>query len=145
MAIEIRTEILINASCEKIWLIIADFGNYRKWNPFITSITGNVKVGNKITVRIEPPGAKGSTFKPMVLSFIPNKELSWLGQLLFTGIFDGTHKLELIDNTNGTATFKQSEIFRGILVPFFKQQLENNTKLGFEEMNNKLKELAEQK
>jgi hypothetical protein len=40
-------------------------------------------------------------------------------------------------------TFKQSEIFKGILVPFFKKMIENNTKKGFEAMNQKLKELAE--
>ncbi|RYE17582.1 MAG: SRPBCC domain-containing protein, partial [Sphingobacteriaceae bacterium] len=30
-------------------------------------------------------------------------------------------------------------------VPFFKKQLENNTTMGFEGMNEKLKELAEKK
>jgi hypothetical protein len=47
-------------------------------------------------------------------------------------------------NGDGTTTFKQSENFKGILVPFFKKSLDNNTKKGFEEMNRKLKELAEQ-
>jgi len=145
MATEIKTEILISASPKKVWAILSDFNNYPNWNPFITSLTGDVKVGNKITVHIEPPGAKASTFKPKVLSYIPGKELSWLGQLLFTGIFDGAHSLELIDNANGTTTFKQSEKFSGILVPFLKEQLDNNTKKGFEAMNKKLKELAEAK
>ncbi len=36
------------------------------------------------------------------------------------------------------------EKFKGILVSLFKKQLDNNTKRGFEEMNKKLKELAEQ-
>jgi hypothetical protein len=102
-----------------------------------------VKVGNKITARIEPPEASGMTFKPKILTFETNKELSWIGHLLFTGIFDGKHKFELIDNGNGTTTFKQSENFKGILLPLLKKQLDNNTKKGFEEMNKKLKELAE--
>ena len=89
MATEIKTKILISASHEKVWAIVNDFGNYPNWNPFIISLTGDVKTGNKITVRIEPPGAKSSTFKPKVLSFKPGKEISWLEQLLFTGFSTG--------------------------------------------------------
>lgn len=145
MAKEIKTEILITATPERVWAILTNFDNYPNWNPFIKSIKGDVKVGNKITVRIEPPKAKGMTFKPNILTFETNKEFKWLGRLLFAGLFDGEHKFELIDNENGTTTFIQSEKFKGILVPLFKKQLDNNTKKGFEAMNLKLKELAELK
>jgi len=144
MAKEIKTEIIIHATPAKVWSILTNFDNYPNWNPFIKSIKGDVKVGNKITASIEAPESKRMTFKPKVLTFEVNKELSWLGHLLFTGIFDGEHKFELLDNGNGTTTFRQSEKFKGILVPFFKKQLDNNTRKGFEEMNYKLKELAEQ-
>jgi hypothetical protein len=143
MAKEIKTQILINASPEKVWSIFSNFEKYPTWNPFIKYIKGDVKVGNKIAMRIAPPKASEMTFKPRVLTFETNKELSWLGHLLFPGLFDGTHKFELIDNGNGTTTFRQSEKFKGILVPFFKKLLDVNTKNGFEEMNKKLKELAE--
>ncbi len=142
---EIKTEILINATPEKVWAILTDFENYPNWNPFIKLIKGEVKIGNKIIVKIEPPEAKGMTFKPKILTFKTNKELSWLGHLLFAGLFDGKHKFELIDNGDGTTTFRQSEKFKGVLVPLFKKQLDNNTKKGFEEMNRKLKEIAERK
>lgn len=145
MAKEIKTEILIKASPEKVWTVLVNFDDYPNWNPFIKSIKGEVKLGNRITIRIEPPGANGMTFKPKVLRFETNKELTWLGHLLFAGLFDGEHKFELIDNGNGTTTFRHSEKFEGILVPLFKKQLDNNTRKGFEEMNTKLKELAEQK
>jgi hypothetical protein len=143
MALEIKTEITITATPEKVWEILTNFNEYSNWNPFIKLIKGQVVVGKKIIARIEPPEAKEMTFKPKILTFVENKELSWLGHLLFPGLFDGKHKFELIDNGNGTTTFKQSEIFRGVLVPFFKKQLKNNTKNGFIEMNEKLKELAE--
>jgi hypothetical protein len=145
MALEIKTEITITATPEKVWEILTNFNEYPNWNPFIKLIKGQVVVGKKIIARIEPPEAKEMTFKPKILTFVENKELSWLGHLLFPGLFDGKHKFELVDNGNGTTTFKQSEIFRGVLVPFFKKQLKNNTKNGFIEMNEKLKELAENK
>ncbi|MDO5615923.1 MAG: SRPBCC domain-containing protein [Cruoricaptor ignavus] len=145
MAKEIKTEIAINATPAEVWTILTNFDDYPNWNPFIKSIKGNVKVGNKITARIEPPESKGMTFAPTILTFETNKELRWLGHLWFRGLFDGEHTFELIGNTNGTTTFIQSEKFTGILVPFFKKQIDNNTKKGFEAMNIKLKELAEQK
>ena len=143
MAKEIKTEITINASTDKVWKLLTEFDNYSIWNPFIKSINGDVKVGSKITVRIEPPGASGMTFKPIVMTYEPDNEFSWLGKLLFKGLFDGAHKFEIVDNKNGTTTFIQSETFTGILVPIFAKQLDNNTRKGFEEMNKKLKEMAE--
>lgn len=145
MAFELKTAITINSTPEKVWSILTDFGNYPKWNPFVTSLTGDVKVGNKIAVRIEPPGASVNNFKPTVTAFEPNKKLSWLGVFLFRGVFDGEHIFELTDNRNGTITFIQQENFTGLLVPFFKKMLDNNTRKGFEAFNNKLKELAENK
>ena len=94
-------------------------------------------------MQISPPKAKEMTFKPKILTFKKNRELSWLGHLLFPGLFDGKHKFELIENDDGTTTFIQSEKFRGVLVRFFKEQLNTNTRNGFMEMNEKLKELAE--
>ncbi|MEE9430710.1 MAG: SRPBCC domain-containing protein [Melioribacteraceae bacterium] len=143
MTIEINTEIIINATPEKVWKILTNFDEYPNWNPFIKSIKGQIVIGEKITVRIEPPEAKGMTFKPKILTLKKDRELSWLGHLSFAGLFDGNHKFELIKSKNGTTTFIQSEIFRGILVALFKKQLNKNTKNGFIEMNKKLKERAE--
>ncbi len=140
---ELKTEILINTSPEKIWTILVNFSEYPKWNPFIKFITGNGAIGKKIKVRMEPPGAAGMTFNPEVLVFEANKEFRWLGHLLFGGLFDGEHKFELIDNGNGTTTFIQSEKFKGILIPLFKKMININTKNGFEQMNQKIKYMAE--
>lgn len=140
MAKTIKTEIHINASPQKVWAILTDFENYPNWNTFIKSLNGKVKVGNKITVKIKPPKQKVMTFTPKVLSFKTNKELIWIGHLFLPGLFDGEHKFELIDNGNGTTTFKQSENFRGILVWILNIE---HTRKGFEVMNLKIKELAE--
>lgn len=136
---EIKTQIVINATPAKVWKVLTDFQKYPDWNLFITSITGNQKVGSQITVSIASPEGKRLTFKPTVLTFEYNKEFRWLGRLLFKGVFDGEHKFELIDNGNGTTTFNHSETFTGVLVGLFKKRLENNTKKGFELMNENLK------
>jgi hypothetical protein len=143
IAKEIVTGITINARPEKVWSILTDFSRYPEWNPFIKSITGIAEPGRTITARIEPPGSAGMTFKPVVLTFEPNREFRWLGHLLVKGLFDGEHSFELTENPDGTTRFVQREKFTGILVPLFQKQLDRNTKSGFELMNGKLKELSE--
>lgn len=143
MAKELKTEILIKASPDKVWAILTDFKNYHLWNPFIQSLEGDVVVGQKIKVVLSPPDSKKMTFKPIVLGYETSKQLRWLGHLGFKGIFDGEHKFLLIDNGDGTTTFKQEEYFKGLLVPLFKKMLDNNTLRGFKLMNEKLKERAE--
>lgn len=140
----ISTEILINASPEKVWTILSDFEKYPDWNPFIKSVKGKVLVGNKITIRLEPPGSNGMAFKPVILVFEKNKELRWIGHLLFPRLFDGEHRFELIDKGDGTITFRQSEKFNGILLPLFKKMFDKDTKNGFISMNLKLKQISEQ-
>lgn len=140
MAKEIRTEITIQAKPEKVWAILTDFDNYPNWNPFITFVEGQAEEGNKITVRIVPPNGKAMTFKPTIITRTENRELKWLGTVLFKGLFDGEHKFELTDNENGTVTFVQSEQFKGVFVGLFNPEKTIN---GFNEMNKKLKELAE--
>lgn len=143
MAKELITEIKIKANPAQVWEVLTDFSSYPTWNPFIKSLTGDVKVGNTITARLEPPKASGMTFKPKVLVFETNKKFVWLGHLFIKGLFDGEHAFELIDNLDGTTTFIQSEKFGGILIPLFNKMLDVNTKEGFESMNKALKERVE--
>jgi hypothetical protein len=81
-------------------------------------------------------------FKPTILKYEKNRELRWIGKLFFKGLFDGEHYFVLSDNKDGTTTFLQGETFNGVLVPVFKSAL-NNTKTGFNLMNEALKFEAE--
>jgi hypothetical protein len=144
MAKTITTSIRIAAPPEKVWNILTDFASYPEWNPFVRSLEGEVKTGNRILVKIVPPGQKGMTFRPRVLAFDRNRRFEWLGHLLFPGIFDGAHSFELIRHEDGTTTLVQAERFRGILVPFLKKTLNGPTLNGFRQMNEAMKERAEQ-
>lgn len=140
---EIKTQITIEATPERVWEVLTDFEKYYGWNPFIKSIQGKVQTGEKIIVRLEPPGAKGMTFKPKVLVFETNNQFKWIGYLFFPGLFDGEHRFELIDNGDGTTTFIQAEKFKGILVRMLSKMLDGSTLNGFKAMNEHLKIEAE--
>jgi hypothetical protein len=135
----VYSEILIKASPEKVWYEFTNFENYKSWNPFIKSLKGALKVGNKIEVLLTPPGKKGMTFKPKVLVYDSVLELRWIGKLLLKGIFDGEHTFLIKDNKDGTTTFIQFERFKGILIPFMGKMLDGNTLNGFNQMNEALK------
>ncbi|MBL7817918.1 MAG: SRPBCC domain-containing protein [Saprospiraceae bacterium] len=113
---EIKTAIDIAASPEAIWSVLTHFSEYKNWNPFIKLVEGDFRVGNRVKIN-----AGGMVFRPEVLVFNPNKEIVWLGKLLFTGLFDGEHRFTIIDNGNGECTFKHEERFNGLLVGLFSK------------------------
>ena len=141
---EIYSEIRINASPSIVWDIITDFDNFGKWNPFIKEISGIPKEGSEIHVFIKPPNSSGMKFKPRILKFDRENEIKWLGKLWIPGLFDGEHSLIIKKIDEDNVLFIQKERFNGLLVPLFSNML-NNTKSGFQRMNEKLKQEAEKK
>lgn len=142
MTKEIKTEILIHVKPQIVWEVLTHQIAYPTWNPFIKKIEGNLKVGEHLNITIQPENASKMSFKPIVLVSKENTLLKWKGKFIMTGLFDGTHTFELIDNKNGTTTFRQSEVFEGVLVRFFNL---TNTQKGFEAMNMELKNQCEKR
>jgi hypothetical protein len=140
---ELHSEIEIATSPERVWGILTDFASYPQWNPFIRRISGELKVDERLDVRLEPPDSRGITLRPTVLNAEPNRQLRWLGHLLVPGLFDGEHSFLIQPLGEDRVRFVQSEEFRGLLVPLFARSLDNSTRRGFEKMNRALKERAE--
>jgi hypothetical protein len=140
---ELHSEIEIAAPAERVWRVLTDFPSYPQWNPFIRRIRGEPKTGERLEVRLEPPGGRGMTFRPKLLNVEANRELRWLGHLFVPGLFDGEHWLTIEPLGESRVRFVQREEFRGLLVPLLARSLDDNTRRGFEEMNHALKERAE--
>lgn len=139
---ELRTEIEIDAPAERVWEVLMDFDSYPAWNPFITSLSGEARRGATLTARLEPPDGRGMTFKPAVVRVEAPMEFRWLGHFLVPRIFDGEHIFELHPSDSGTR-FVQREEFGGLLVAPMLRWIGANTRRGFEEMNQALKERVE--
>ena len=138
----LETRIQISASPEKVWSILTDFKTYPEWNPFIKNAQGQVKVGAKLKIDLSPPHAKAMVFQPMVKSVVENREFSWVGHFLFPGIFDGEHIFNIKPTEPGSLLI-QKENFSGLLLPLLWESLDKDTREGFEQMNQALKEKAE--
>ena len=140
---ELKTEIEINGTVDRVWEVLTNFSSFPEWNPFIKRIEGDLKVGAPLKVLMEPPGGKAMTFKPVGKILEPKTEFRWLGNLLIPGIFDGEHIFQLEQINDNKIKFIHRENFSGLLVPLLWKDLNSNTRQGFEEMNKALKERIE--
>ena len=140
---ELRSQIEIEASAERVWQVLTDFAAYPEWNPFIRRVDGRPEVEEQLVVRMRPSGTRGMTFRPTVMKVEANRQLRWLGHLLVPGLFDGEHIFEIEVLGRDRTRFIQREIFKGLLVPLLARSLDKSTQRGFEEMNRALRERAE--
>lgn len=139
---ELRTEIEIDAPPNAVWAVLIDFPRFRDWNPFIASVSGEAKVGERLEVVLSPPEGREMTFRPTVLVVDPERELRWLGHLFFRGLFDGEHFFRLVEVAKTRTRFVHGENFTGILVKPLTQTL-TKTARGFVYMNQAIKRRVE--
>jgi hypothetical protein len=144
MGHKIRTEIDIAASPQTVWEILTGLEQYQDWNPLITSSSGVVAVGEKLTNRLELPGGKVDTRTVRVTAVEPSRLFEWNGRLLGLALlFQGQHRLELEDTPNG-ARLTHSEEFSGLAAPLIlRRTVVAQIEEGFRMMNNALKARAE--
>ena len=138
----IEHAIEIDASPERVWEVLADFGAYDEWNPFLTHIEGRAQKGARLTVTFEPPGGRRVRMRPTVNAAAPPDELRWFGRAGIPGLFDGEHRFAIEDIGGGRSRLVQSEVFSGLLVPLFKPTIARAA-LGFAAMNEALKTRVE--
>ncbi|MBH2003366.1 MAG: SRPBCC domain-containing protein [Sphingobacteriia bacterium] len=138
----IKTEIIINASKEKLWVLLTNFNGYPNWNPFIRSIEGELKQGGRLKNTLQN-GEKIMVFKPIVLEVVPFHSFSWLGSLWVKGLFDGRHYFCIEEIAPNQVKLIHGEDFSGILSTAILKQVGEDTRKNFVDMNQALKQLAE--
>ena len=135
---DIRAEIDIEAPPAEVWRHLVDLAAFRDWNPFIPAASGVPEVGQKLSLRLQPPGGRGITIRPTVTEVVQGSVLEWLGHLVVPGLFDGRHRFQLMPTPSGTHLV-QSESFGGLLVRLLRRSLDGGTRAGFEAMNTALR------
>jgi len=142
---ELHTHTDIAAPATVIWRILTELDAYPRWNPFIKSIAGDIAVGERLEVVLQPPGGKPMTFKPTIVHVDPGRGFTWLGRLFgIPRLFDGEHSLRIESVDPDVVRFVHGERFGGVLVPFLRKMLDGPTREGFEAMNRALKTRAEE-
>ena len=140
---QLRTEIEIDAAPERVWSVLTDFPHYHAWNPFITSVEGDLAVGSTLVIRVSPPESSESKLRPKLLVCEAPRELRWRGHLFVKGLLDGEHFFQVEELPEGRTRFVHGEDFSGLLLRFVHRQLTEVAR-GFVYMNQALKKRVEQ-
>jgi hypothetical protein len=137
----IETTNFIEAPTDIVWNVITDFDAYASWNPFITELAGEPRLGGRLRATFTLPGRKPRTFTPTVVALEPGRRLSWLGRIAIPKLFDAEHILA-VTSRNGGSEFVHTENFRGLLPPLLGR-LVAATHEAFVAMDTALKQRAE--
>ena len=133
----ITTHVTVDSPVEGVWAVLTTLPAYGEWNPFITSASGMLALGERLDLTIHPPGGRPMRFKPWVTAVDQHRYVEWLGRVGMPGIFDGRHSFTLTPLTGGRTLLQQSETLSGALVPLAGSVLDR-TREGFEQMNEAL-------
>lgn len=141
-ALTVHTEIDISAAPALVWSVLADLSRYPEWNPMIRSAAGDLKRGSRLTLRFNPPGTKGTTFRPKLLVVDPVRELRWQGQPGFPLFFESEHVF-IIEPAGTGSRLTHDMLFYGLLVPLARTRIKRSIEGPFVLMNRALKERVE--
>jgi len=137
----IDTSVEIDAPPEQVWSVLVDFNSWESWNDFIPTVEGNLQVGERLRIKVVPPGLKPMTFNPEVYVIKPAEAIVWGGSFLRI-IYRGDHTFLLEPIPGGKTRFRQIERFMGPMVLFMGGMIKK-TEVGYHQMNLALKEQVE--
>jgi hypothetical protein len=140
----IRSAIEIRAPLEIVWGVLTDFDAYPEWNPHVRRVIGKVDSGARITIHTRPSGGRLIVMRPTIVSWTPPHEMRWRGTFLARRLFSGEHGFRLEQIAANRIRFVQDETFSGVLVPFYSRLRLPHTRQGFDEVNEALRDRAEQ-
>ena len=112
----VHSELLIEASPEKIWKVLMDKADYEKWNQVLIPIEGDIKKGNNLRYKLIQPDGNAIEIEMKVVQLVPLKLLNQRGG--FPGIFTFNHRYILEPIGNNTKVIIHED-FKGIVVLFW--------------------------
>ncbi len=125
----------INSDTSIVWALLTKAFDYPNWNSTVTSIEGNIALGEKIKLKSTLDAKR--TFNLKVKEFEPERRLVW-------GDAMGTRVYTLTKNAGGTTTFSMIEKIGGPLFPLFAKMIPPFDQ-SFEKFAGDLKKEAEAK
>lgn len=141
---EIREEIEIKASSDKVWETVISFENYNKWNTQLAFLGGKAKPNGKLHLKLSAEGASPYEFNSNISHWVVQKQFAWIAITGLPKIFDGEHFFELVDLGNEKTLLINREKYSGILSQLFRQlPMMKTAPNGFKKMNLELKNYIE--
>ena len=140
---ELKTEMHISASPEKVWKVLMDLPNWKDWNPIVNKIEGQIEVGQELSITMsDKKGSDGKNYKSTITALDEGRRLSFIGVMLAKFLFSAERVIEL-KATEGGTHFTQIEIYNGLMVPMFWKKLSEHAHPMLTSMNEGLKKAIE--
>ena len=140
---EIRAEIQIASTIDKVWAILMDLPNWPNWNPIVNRIEGNLQVGSELSITMcDSKGKNGKSYKAIITSLDEKNKFSFIATMMGKFMFSADRIIELGNSEGGTLLI-QREIYTGIMVLMFWGKLSTQAKAMLNSMNEALKKKAE--
>jgi hypothetical protein len=133
----------IDAPPEAVWAVLTDLARYPDWNPLFGEGTGDLAVGQRITLRSTGPDGHRVTTRRRVTAIIPNEELRWAGRpaRMPPGLLATEHSFTLKPGNGGTLVLQRAAV-RGFMVRFSGRLLDR-AEAGSRALNGALKARVE--
>jgi len=141
--IELRTEIEIAASPQRVWAVLTDFAHYKDWNPVLVKASGKAIVGTKVPMVIKPPKGIAAPLTMKILVAEPDFELCWRGAMPIPGVFAGEHWFRIERKSDTLVQLHHGERFSGLIPKLLGPLLIKQLKAPYEGLNRALKARAE--
>ncbi len=116
---ECAVAINIKAKPEAIWALLTDAAGFPRWNSTVTSVDGEIALGNKIALRVK--AAPTRVFKPRVTELVAGERMVWSDGA--APMFKGVRTFSLEKRDDGSTDFSMVEVFNGIMLPMIKGSL----------------------
>jgi len=139
----VETEIVIDASAEKIWQVLIEADAYPNWNPFINKISDDIYEGNKLKVMLNPEFSGQGEVEIKVGQLRFGETMVWISRPLMTDLLSGRHYFKTEEMPDGKIKFINMESYSGLLLYLSWPFIEPKARQGFEAMNVALKAEAE--
>lgn len=140
---QVLTSIVINAPAQRVWSALIDTARYDEWNPVISDVSGNLRLGENIAFRIRLGAAKMPIDATVVRA--DGKELRWEGPAnrRFRPLAWGSHFFRLEEQGPERIRFVHGEEFQGLLPKLAWAGMHPNLRKGYSKFNEALRKHCE--
>ncbi|NTW53064.1 MAG: SRPBCC domain-containing protein [Chlorobiaceae bacterium] len=137
-----RTEVSINAPQERVWSVLADFGKYRSWNPFLRRISGRQAFNEKLRITVKLPSFPSVRIEARIDTLVYGEKIGWHA-VFFKGLLNARHWFELHQVDSHTTLLIHTEEFTGLFSGLVLDTLSGAFCKGYARMNHALKHESE--
>jgi len=117
LRMECAVSVDITAPIARVWALVSDVQQLLRWNSTISSLEGELAVGNKLKLRVP---ISPRTFTPKVTELEAPRRMVWSDG--FAPMFLGVRTFTLSETAGGTR-FEMREVFSGLMLPMIRGSL----------------------